>query len=451
MSDTIEHPYLVENYAPVDVEITAFDLPVTGTIPEALNGLLARNGPNPYGPVGADHHWFLGHAMVHGLRVRGGRAEWYRNRWVRTDGLARVGPFEAAPSASVRAPIAAVAGVNVVSHAGRLLSLGEVGLPWELDHELSTVREVDFDGRMASNFTAHPKFDPATGEMVAFGYDFGPQIGARTHVFDASGVLVHSEDIEVRPSMMHDAGVTATRTVLMDLPVLFDLGVLSTGRQMPFGWTPDAGARLGVLPRRGTSAEVTWIDIDPCYVFHVVNAHDERAGDSTSRIVMDVVRYDSMFDANLLGPDETRPGTTVRWEIDPVTRSVSETVLDDRPVEFPRVDPRVETRPHRFSYAAILTGHRFDTSGLLGRDHGDGSVSVWEAGGGRMPGEPVFVPSSAESAEGDGWLLSVVFDPSTQRSDVVIIDAQDLAAGPVATVHLPVRVPYGFHGSWVPA
>jgi len=436
------NPYLQGNYGPVAEEVTAHDLAVSGRLPAELDGLLLRNGPNPYGPVEANHHWFLGDGMLHGIRLRDGRAEWYRNRWVRTEVLAEHSPMAAAGAVAGRTTMAGKAAVNVIRHARRTLALGEVGLPWLIGDDLETLGEHDFGGAVDSNVTAHPKIDPVTGETVFFGYGFEDQM--HYHVADASGSIVHSTAIAVRPSMMHDVGVTATRTVLMDLPVLFSFDALTAGRAMPFAWDAGAGARLGVLPRRGTDADVTWIDLDPCYVFHVVNAHDEGP-----RIVMDVVRYPKMFDTDLLGPAEPQLGSLVRWVIDPDAGRIESSVMDDRPSEFPRVDPRVETLPHRLSYRVGLRSGGFDGEVVVQRDHTTGAERIHAFGPGRVPGEAVVVPA-AGAPEGSGWVLTVVYDAATDRSDVVVLSEADVDGDPVATVHLPVRVPFGFHGNWIP-
>lgn len=450
MSDTAAptNPYLQGNFAPVATETTATDLPVTGSLPDALDGLLLRDGPNPAGTPAANHHWFLGDGMIHGVRLRGGRAEWYRNRWVRTEQLGAATSMAAAPTSAVRTTISGTGGVNVVGHAGRILALGEVGLPWRLDAELATVGEEDFAAALGTSVTAHPKFDPVTGEMVFFGYDFGP-VNLRYHVADRSGALVHSVEIDTpRPTMMHDFGVTATRVVFMDLPVVFDLEVILAGRQMPFRWDADAGARLGVMPRRGHSDDVVWIEIDPCYVFHPFNAYDD--GD---RVVMDVIRYPKMFATDLLGPNEPNLGSVWRWVIDPTAGRVEAAALDDRGQEFPRVAPGSETRPYRYGYSVSsrAASGLFEFNEVRKRDFRDGSESAYHPGAGRHPGEAVFVADPDASAEDDGWLLSVIYDAATDRSDVVVLDARDLEAGPVATVALPVRVPYGFHGNWLAA
>ena len=444
----VTNPYLRGNYGPVHVEHTTTDLTVTGQLPAGLDGQLLRAGPNPAGPVGNDHHWFLGDGMIHGIEMRDGTARTYRNRWVRTESVAEARPdlptVGSAPAGAMRP---SSGGVHVIDHGGRILALGEVGLPWELTPELDTVGPCSFDGALLTSMTAHPKLDPETGDLHFFGYDFGP-VYLRYHRANAAGQLVQTEVIDLpRTTMMHDFNVTATRIVFMDLPVVFSLDRLAKG-SMPFAWEPEAGARLGVMPIGGSGDDVRWYDIDPCYVFHPLNAYDD--GD---RIVIDVIRHESMFASSLIGP-EGGPSTLWRWVIDPTSGTVTETQLDDRPSEFPRVADRVVGRRHRFGYGAArdasLVDETFDTEGLVKYDLDGDTSEFHDAGTGRVPGEGVFVADPEGTAEDDGWVLSVVYDAATDRSDVIVVDARDFSGPPVATIHLPVRVPFGFHGSWVP-
>lgn len=449
MTDTtapVTNPYLLGNYAPVTEEVTAVDLEVEGELPDVLAGTLLRDGPNPFGPVDpATYHWFVGDGMVHGIHVEDGRAAWYRNRWIRTPELAARGQFEAPPASPVNATLGGSGAVNVLAHQGRILACGEVGLPYQLTPELDTVGQVDFGGTIGTNITAHPKVDPVTGELLAFGYDFGPT-HLRYHRIGADGAAVHTEVIDTpTPTMMHDFGVTATRVVFMDLPVVFDLGILDSGG-MPFRWQPSNGARLGVMPRDGGNDDVVWIDVGPCFVFHPLNTYDD--GD---RIVMDVVRHPTMFATSTVGPREPTPPTLDRWVIDPVAGTITETRLDDRPQEFPRIDERLTGRPHRYGYAVgLASDDAFGTSGIVKHDLVSGTSAVHDVGPGRMPSEAVFVPAGPDAAEDDGFLVAPVYDRATDRSDVIVLDATDPTAAPLATIHLPVRIPFGFHGSWIP-
>jgi carotenoid cleavage dioxygenase len=294
--------------------------------------------------------------------------------------------------------------------------------------------------------TAHPKMDPVTGEMLLFGYDpFGPP-WLRYHVVDASGELVRSEDIDIHgPSMVHDFAITERHVVFFDLPVVFDFDLVGK-RPFPAEWKPDYGARVGVMPRDGGNADVRWFDVELCYVFHPLNAYDDHGS-----VVVDVARHPKMFDRDIYGPAE-EPPTLDRWTIDLEGGKVIEDRLDDRPQEFPRVDDRVVGRPHRFGYATYfgLDDQGIQFGGLLRHDLRSGAVDEKTFGPGTHAGEGVFVPASDDAGEDEGWVLSVVYDEARDASDLVVIDATDFSVPPVATVHLPQRVPFGFHGSWVP-
>jgi carotenoid cleavage dioxygenase len=436
-----DNPYLRGNFAPVAVETTAFDLPVTGTIPPALRGTLLRDGPNPIRP-GPNHHWFMGDGMVHGIDVADGKATAYRNRWVRT---ARVEELKGLPAAPVspNQPMQQGSGnVNVIGHGGRILALPEVGLPYALDRELGTLGQYDFAGRLASNMTAHPKIDGKTGELVFFGYDFGA-VSLRYHVADAHCVLQRTVEItKPHPTMMHDFGVTASRVIFMDFPVVFDLQLAMRGT-MPFRWRDDVPARLGILSRTAVRDEVQWIEVDPCFVYHPLNAYDDG-----QRIVFDVVRHPRTFVEGLL-QGAGGPPRLERWTIDPAASRVRTEIVLDRAVEFPRVDPRVECHRHRYGYMVELELEGEAPRGLLKHDLETGATLRHDVGPLGAASEGVFVPAGA--GEDEGYVLAVVYDAATDRSHVRIIDAQDFAGAPLATIQLPVRVPFGFHGNWIPA
>ncbi len=437
----VENRYLQGNFAPVHIEVTATDLPVSGSIPEALEGRYLRIGPNPAAPPDpVTYHWFGGDGMVHGVRLRGGRAEWYRNRWVRSNRVAEA-LGESPPEGPVHAGMDTV-NTNVIGHAGRTWALVEAGAyPVELSDELDTVGRNPFFGTLPGAFTAHPKLDPVSGELHAVAYWWG---------WDHLQYLVVGTDARVRRTvdvpvadgpMVHDMGLTERSVLLLDLPVTFDLSLAGSG-YFPYRWNPDHGARVGVLPREGGPADVRWCEVDLCYVYHPLNAYDLPDG----RIVMDVVRHPKMFATDVNGPNEGDP-VLVRWIVDPAAGRVAQELLDDRGQEFPRMDPRLVGRRHTIGWGASF-GPGAEHGGLLKHDVEKGTTQVHSYGPGRATLEPVFVPRPGGTGEEDGWVLSVVHDATTDTSDLVILDAGDLSE--VAAVHLPQRVPFGFHGNWVP-
>ncbi|MBX3024251.1 carotenoid oxygenase family protein [bacterium] len=430
--------HLRGNYAPVTEERTVCDLQVEGAIPPALRGVYMRNGPNP--KSGYSPHWFVGDGMLHGVRLENGRAQWYRNRYVRTRTFTEGAEFVDANGTVDRT--AGVNNTNVVQHAGRVLALVESSYPIEVSRELDTIGLCDFGGRLTTAFTAHPKPCPVTGELHFFGYAFLPPF-LTYHVLDRAGALVKSEVIEVPgPTMIHDFAITDRHVVFMDLPVVFDLELAMQNR-LPYRWSDDYGARLGVMPRGGGNADVRWFAIQPCYVFHPLNAYSE--GDA---VVMDVARYPELWRG---GPEGISTATLWRWTIDLAAGRVDERQLDDRAVEFPRADDRRSGLRHRYGYAAgnVFEGDddRSQRCMLVKYDLQTGGARSHEFGLGRTPSEGVFVPASANAGEDEGWVVQFVYDAARDASDLVILDASDLR--PTASVHLPCRVPYGFHGNWI--
>ncbi|MEJ7584382.1 MAG: carotenoid oxygenase family protein, partial [Acidimicrobiales bacterium] len=394
MTDTMNR-YLSLNYGPVVDEVTAYDLPVTGTVPSELNGRYLRNGPNPLGPTDPDtYHWFTGDAMVHGLRLRDGRAEWYRNRFVRSSSVAAALGEPDVPGEKHGGMD--TANTNVIGHAGTTLALVEAGArPVELTYELDTVCRTDLGGTLPNGFTAHPKRDPESGELFAAAYHWAlPEV--QYVVIGTDGRVRKVEPITVPGGpMMHDMSITATRAVLYDLPVTFNLDDAMTSN-FPYSWNPEYGARIGVLPREGGDADVRWFEIEPCYVFHPLNAYDD--GD---KVVLDVVRHPRMFDRDHHGPNDGPPSLW-RWTVDPAGGLVKEEQLDDRAVEFPRVDERVVGRGHRYGWAASLSVDGdlgFDGSSVVKYDLAQGTAEAHDFGSGRSTGEAVFVPADDAAAE----------------------------------------------------
>ena len=440
-------PYLSGNFAPVDDELDAVDLPVRGRIPEGLTGRLLRIGPNPVTPPDPQtYHWFTGSGMVHGVRIRDGRAEWYRNRFVRSDGVTAAKGWPTTPGPR-HGMGDGTANTNVIGHAGRTFAIVEAGgLPVELTYDLDTVRMTDFDHTLPGSFTAHPKRDPRSGELHAVVY-YWEWDHVQYVVVGADGRVRRTVDVPVpgKP-MLHDCAITESQVVVLDLPVTFDLEVaMSDIRTLPYTWNPDYGARVGLLPRDATSGDATrWCDVDLCYVYHPLNAYDLPDG----RVVCDVARHPRMFATDRNGPNEGVP-TLARWTIDPGAGRVHEEQLDDRGQEFPRIDERLVGRRNRYGYTAAF-GAGIEHGPALKHDLERGTTEVHEYGPGRVTLEPVFVPRHDDAAEDDGWIMSYVYDATTDSSDVVILHAQDFGGEPVAVISLPQRVPFGFHGNWVP-
>jgi carotenoid cleavage oxygenase len=488
-----QNPYLDGFMAPVSAEVTAHDLPVTGRIPEHLDGRYLRNGPNPAAEVDpATYHWFSGDGMVHGVALGGGQARWYRNRWVRSlsvcDTLDEAAPTRLNPRAGM---LSMGANTNVLSHGGRTLALVEGGIAnFELTDELDTVGTCDFDGTLAGGYTAHPHRDPQTGELHAVSYSFARGRTVQYSVIDTGGRARRTVDITVSGSpMMHDFSLTDKYVVFYDLPVTFDasqalpanmpswlslparlVAQSLIGRvrvpspinammnrdpkhsdRMPYAWNPKYPARIGVMPREGGNGDVRWFDIEPCYVYHPLNAYTE-ARDGAEVLILDLVSYPRMFDRDRHGPGDCPP-TLDRWTINLTTGAVATERRDDRPQEFPRIDESRVGKRHRFGYTVgfgyLAGGPAEASTELYKHDYETGGSEVAALDRDLLIGEMSFVPNPTSNAEDDGILMGYGYHRGRDEGQLVLLDAQTLES--VATVHLPQRVPMGFHGNWAPA
>ena len=452
--------FLQGPFAPVEEELTAFDLPVTGTLPAELNGLYLRNGPNTLGLDDpgyrfSEGHWFLGPGMVHGVRLRDGNAEWYRNRWVRSRLLAEA-MDEKWPAGPIHNNMDFAANAHIIAHAGRYLATVEAGpLPYALSGELDTVGPCDFSGTLPGGYAAHTKPDHCTGELHAIAYFWAWEYDQHV-IIGTDGTVSRTTDIPVAGGpMIHDFALTSGYVVLLDLPVTFSPDAVWAGLKLPYTWNPAHQARVGLLPRGNPSAACAgsrWT--------RAGSSNPQRYGDR-GRVVVDLVRYEGAYDVSTLsGPG---PLTLDRWIIDPAAGKVAQQRLDDRPQEFPRIDERVTGQPHRYGYSAVIgaIGHATISpsaafadeafgNALLKHDLAAGTVQAHEFGKEATAGEAVFAPAAPGAAEDDGYVMAYIHNPDRGAADLVILAAQDFTAEPIARVHLPARIPLGFHGSWIP-
>jgi carotenoid cleavage dioxygenase len=316
-------------------------------------------------------------------------------------------------------------------------------------------------------------------------------------VIDTQGRARRTVDIDVGGSpMMHDFSLTDKYVVIYDLPVTFDpvqvlpakmprwLGAPARlalqslighvrvpgpitammnrnpkhDDRIPYAWNNDYPARIGVMPREGSNKDVRWFDIEPCYVYHPLNAYSEMR-DGTEVLVLDVVRHSRMFDRDRRGPGESLP-TLDRWTINLTTGAVSTECFNDRSQEFPRINETLLGGRHRFGYAVGLEGGFAGVGGSAGgsemstpvykHDYAGGSTVVAALDPALLMGEVCFVPTpGGAGAEEDGILMGYGYHRGRDEGQLLLLDAQTLES--VATVHLPQRVPMGFHGNWAPA
>ena len=440
------NPFLEGNLAPVHEEITAFNLEVTGTLPPELDGRYLRNGPNPIGEVNrAKYHWFTGHGMVHGLRLRDGKAEWYRNRWVRNNDVADLLNESHPPSDWPADHGQFAANTNVIGHNGQTFAIVEAGAPpIELSYELDTVRISNLGGTLPHAYSAHPKRDPLTGELHVMTYYWGWGNQVQYLVVGTDGRVRRHVDIPTAGGpMIHDIAFTQKYVLVFDLPTVFNLDAAMSGAGLPYYWDHNYQARIGLLPREGNADDVKWIDIDPCYIFHPMNAYDD--GDE---VVLDAARHEKMFDKERRGPSEGPP-TLDRWRLNVVTGTHTYERIDDRPQEFPRINESLVGLRHQFGYCAGV-GSNFAQDTLIKVNLDTRQVEARTDTSRYGYGEPVFIPRDGASSEDDGYVMALRLDHETDKSDLAIFDAQAITDDPIAVVHVPARIPNGFHGNWIP-
>jgi carotenoid cleavage dioxygenase-like enzyme len=439
--------YLEGNFAPVQEEVTAFDLIVDGEIPKDLIGRMIRNGANPIGPVDPlTYHEFLGEGMVHGVRLEGGKAVWYRNRWIRGRTVRENlgikedigGPFFADDFA---------ANTHVIKFAGKTLALVEGGpLPVELNEELSSVHRHDFAGTLPGGFAAHPKLDPQTGELHALCYCWDAWGDTLKYVIvSATGLVDCVTDITLPGrSMVHDMGLTRRFAVILDLPVIVQPQISDSPPFPPYTWDENYVARVGLLPRGQSADNIRWFEIKSCFVFHIVNAYDA----SQDIVVIDVCRLDRAFAKDINGSLGDGLPTLDRWTINLSTGNVTEERIDERHQDFPRTNQAVAGRDYRYAYTALF-GKGISFAGTAKHDVKSGKSIIHDHGAGRQAAEPVFVQREHAKSEDDGYVMTFVYDANRHASDLVILDGQDFGGKPRAKIQLPRRVPFGFHGDWI--
>jgi carotenoid cleavage dioxygenase-like enzyme len=457
MIATAANPFLEDNFAPVRDEIIADSLTVIGQLPPDLSGMFVRNGPNPQFPPIGRYHWFDGDGMLHGVRICNGQAQ-YRNRYVRTKGF-RIeqdadraiwtGLLEPPQFDNPYGPSKNTANTALVWHAGQFLALWEGGAPHVIKlPNLETNGLYTYNDKLVSAFTAHPKVDPVTGEMMFFGYSLAGPPYLHYGVISAAGELLRTVPIDLSMGvMMHDFAITEHYTIFMDLPLTFNPVRMQRGEPVLM-FEPERPSRFGIVPRYGDNSDIRWFESPPCYVFHTLNAYEE--GDEVVLVACHMSSTSVLMDEPTPSETDGDKPRLYRWRFNLKTGSVREEALDESLSEFPRMNEQYTGRAMRYGYTARMAAEPvplFD--GLIKYDFNNSTSQTHEFGAGRYGGEAVFVPRPGATAEDDGWLLTFVYDRSEETSELVVVNARDMAGEPVARVLIPQRVPYGFHGAWV--
>jgi isoeugenol monooxygenase len=460
---------------PVRIECDAYDLEVEGTLPPELEGGFYRAGPDPqYPPLAGDDIYINGDGVVTFFRFQAGHVD-LRMRYVRTEKFLLERQARRALFGKYRNPYTddpsvaradrTTANTSVLWHGGRLFALKEDGLPYELDPlTLETLGRFDFDGALRSRtFTAHPRIDPVTGELLFYGYAVrGDQVSDDVMIgaADARNALTREEwFLPPYQSMIHDWGITETHLLLHVMPITTDPDRLRAGGDR-WRWDPSRRTHIIVVPRHGSVEERMIFDGPPRFSFHAMNAF--REGDL---LHMDLCVGEEAPFPDLNGVVPARERTLqylTRWTCD-LRKGGGEfterRMWGDMSVDFPDVDQRLQGRPYRHGWMVARDLTRainpetakapfFNTVAHI--DHTTGDVETWYIGDDAAVQEPIFVARGHDVPEGDGWLLTVINRHPERLGEVLVFDAQRIAAGPVATVRVPLFLRPVFHSAWVP-
>ena len=452
------NPSFLGNAAPVEKENNTVCTEVIGKVPEELAGSFVRIGSNPVFVDNPEtYHPFDGDGMIHEVHFQNGTAS-YVNAFVNTKGLQlerEKGDYIWTGLASPpdfnneHGMMKNVANTAMVFHAGKFLALWEGGNPHHVSlPNLETVAEIDYDGKLNHPFTAHPKVDAQTGEMVTFGASIMASPFCSVSLVDKNGDLVHTTGIDMpKAAMMHDCAITSNYTLILDLPFTYNIENMAKGEPI-LQWDPDNGSRIGVLARGADGDQIKWFTIENCYVFHTVNAFEE--GDE---VVLEACRTPKMQALTDGRPDDVTVEDMPRmyqWRMNMKTGEVTEKLLDaDWGSEFPRINENYMGLRNQYSYNGRMSPDVAGFDGIIKYDLVNETSQHHAYGPGRIGGEPMFAPRAGGTSEDDGWVIGFVWDENTQRSECMIFDAAKFDEGPVARIMMPERVPFGFHAGWV--
>jgi carotenoid cleavage dioxygenase len=394
--------------------------------------------------------------MLHGVEISDSKAT-YLNRYVQTRGwkieqtegkAVWSGLLEPPQMNNPYGPYKNPANTALVYHAGQLLALWEGGNPHEIKvPELETIGEYTYNGKLTSPFTAHPKVDPVTGEMMFIGYSFQPPY-LNYGVVSPTGELLRTVPIDLPIGvMMHDFAISENYTIFLDLPLTFSIQRMQRGEPM-IKFESDRPSRFGILPRHGDNSQIRWFESSPCYIFHVLNAYEQ--GDEVVLVACRMKATNVLVSDDQSREKDADVAYLHRWRFNLTTGIVQEEKLDDVAGEFPRINENFLGRKNQYGYVGKLLGGSvplFD--GVIKYDIQSGQSQTYNYGAGRYGGEVVFAPRPDPTLEDDGWLVTFVYDEGTETSELLVLDAQQITQEPVARVLIPQRVPYGFHGTWI--
>jgi len=450
--------FLKGHFAPVTKELDQTNLPIEGELPKDLFGVYMRNGPNPVFAPFSYTFPFDGDGMVHAVYIRDGHAS-FRNRFIETDQLQverRLGkavyggvdcPFIREPGLLLpedpTLPVKLGRFIHVIRHANKYIALHEANPAYEINAHLETVGPWNpTQSKIPISVNPHPRLDPATGELYLISYDLDRPI-VTYHVLDAKGKLLREGTIDVPHCyMIHDFVLTKNYFILFLCPVVIDKLGGAKGKHM-FNWESQLETQIALVSRANPSGPILWMQSEPFFTFHFANAYETE-----HEIKIDYVRYPKFTMKN----NELDPGHLYRTTIDLRQRRCSHRQIDDRNVEYPRINESKNASLYRYAYipSNLIDKNNVDVfNAIMKYDLKSDQALTHEFGAEYEVGEAVFVPKPHATEEDDGYLMLFACHRPTHRTDFFLLDARHISAKPIARVSLPQRVPHGLHGSWM--
>lgn len=465
------HPYLNGAWTPNFDEYDDNAMEVIGTIPDDIDGVYLRNTENPVHDAIGRYHPFDGDGMLHMMRISGGRAE-YKNRFVRTRGfeaeqeanrslwigcMGRPDKSER-PGRCAHPYIKDSSSTDVIVHAGQILStFWQCGEGYRLDPE--TLETLGIEGwAPIDGISAHPKLDPSSGELLFFNYSTHAPF-MHYGVVGADNKLKHYIPVELPgPRLPHDMAFSKNFSILNDFPQFWPEAMIEQNFYIPV-YDGTMKSRFAVIPRYGAPEDIQWFEADATYVLHFMNAYEE--GDE---VIMDGYFQDNPRPEALEHMPEKYKvmGSNVdinslqtylhRWRFNLKTgETIEERLFDDEVVEFGTINPNVAGEKHRYIYSVLGKEGWFLFTGLLKHDLETGGTERYDFGENRFGSEAPFIPRINATSEDDGYIISFITDMNLDRSECVILDAKDIAAGPICQIILPHRICSGTHAVWANA
>lgn len=434
--------------APIFQEVDVNNLKITGEVPSDLSGIYLRNGPNPFLKPSTYNYPLEGDGMIHAIYFEDGKVR-YRNRWILTDGLLQdmKGEKSTEPEFNIRN----YANTNIISCGDNILALYEAGLPYKITPDLETVGEYNFRGKVQEAMTAHPRFDPKTGELHFFRYSFIALPYLIYYVANTRGKVVKEVPIELpSPALLHDCIITENYLIFFHCPLVFDIMKAFEGG-MPITWSPDRGTKISLINRHRGKEINFWLETEPFWMWHFMNAFEEN-----QQVIIDFAHYPTLILDDNIANIVSNKSSFRRIIAEPTTGKVKQEIIDDRVVDFPTFDQRKTGQAYRFGYMPHVDLELIFSKGvpnyfpeLIQYDLVNNTSKVHRFKPGNYCGEATFVPRKGRESEVDGYVMTFVSNENEGTSDLVIIDAANFEEEPLAKIHLPVRVPSGFHGNWI--